>query len=367
MGTVVGKSAASATHVTERLVDGKIVELDQPEPFDCQALNDAWTVYTFKDNGYWIQNSKKHMRAPSGGLYGSVSIINVAKGTMFSYNAAAINGFADKVGTLHQVPGTPLPSLNSGNIKTASIFLGSGEVFDSPEFDRGVDAVSFVFMHDNLMNNYNVTDITRSDTEWVITFPTKSFYVDEDVADLPFDVVEEEEIPYAIPPFTELWDGDGACEPVRVNKIWDREEQSYSDNGFIPPLVSPSVPDGEAPAFELCWETNVIQFSEDTHRISPIFGSRLATYLNPDELDFEAGWVRLGLYEMPDGDVREGLGGLAGLPAVGISASTFLNGYLTEGDQTILATYNQLFNHKSTRAPDCENFELDICLEVSVK
>ena len=363
MGTVVGDSAAAATHVTTRVDDeGDEYDLPRPEPLDCQLLNDAWTQYTLEDDGYWIQDPLTDMEAPSGGLFGGASVVNVSEGTLFSYEAYAISGFATEVGDLHQIPGTILPSLNSGDVTTGTVFI-EGEAYTSEEFDRGVDAVSFVFMHEQLMNEYSINPILGADTEWVITFPTKSFYVDEAAATLPVIVGDDEvEIPQAIPPFTAVWDGKEACEPVMISSIYDREEQSIAETpgGERPPVVSPSLPpvEEEDPAFALCFETNIISFSEESNKASPIFGSDNVIHINPEELGFNEGWMSLNFYTLPDGELRKGLGGLAGLPAVGFSASRFINNFASPG---VRANYNQIFNHKATRAPDCEYFDLNIC------
>jgi hypothetical protein len=367
MGTLVGDSAVAATHVTTRIDEDTEEEydLDVPEPADCEKLNDAWTYYTFQDDGYWIQDSHTDMEDPSGGLFGGAAIVNPTDGTLYSYEAYAINGFATEVGELHQVPGTVFPSLNSGDVKTGNVFLDDA-VFTSEEFDRGVDAVSFVFMHYQLMNEYSLNSFLDASTEWVITFPTKSFYVDEEAAELPV-IVEGEgddavEIPQAIPPFTTVWDGEEACEPMTISSVYDREEQTIDEpvGGERPPIVSPPLPDAPDvdPAFELCFETNVIEFGPEGSGSSSIFGSENVLHVDPTELGFEEGWMRLNFYELPEGGFREGLGGLAGLPAVGFSASRFVNNFASPG---VRANYNLIFNHKATRAPDCEHFELEVC------
>jgi hypothetical protein len=365
MGTVVGDSAAAATHVTTRIdpETDEEYELDKPEPLDCQMLNDAWTEYTLSPDGYWIQDPHTDMEAPSGGLFGNAAIVNVHDGLLYSYEAYAINGFASEVGDLHQVPGTIYPSLNSGDVKTASIFLGNGDIFESDEFDRGVDAVSFVFMHDQLMNEYNINPFMAAETDWVITFPTKSFYTDSVAAELPVIVEEVEgedvEVSQAIPPFTAVWDGFEACEPIVLNSLFDREEQTLEEpeTGLRPPVVSPSLPpqEEEDPAFELCYETNVISFRPASDEPSNVLSSANVINIDPAEIGFTEGWLRLDFYNLPDEEFRVGLGGLAGLPAVGFAASSFRNDFASPG---VRAYYNQIFTHRATRAPDCENFHI---------
>jgi hypothetical protein len=348
MGTVVGDSALAVTHV--RYEDGDF-------PADCDSINEAWTNRDGTANdGYWITDPSVDMLPPSGGLFGGASIVNVADGTLYGYDATAIAGWATKLegnDFLHQVPGTVLPSLNSGDVKTGTVFLDDGTTLTSPEFLRGVDAVSFVLMHNNLMNEYNVEENLSAGTEWAITFPTKSFYVDTAVSG----------VVGALPPFTAAWDSvkGGACETVLIDSVYNREEQTYevAVGEPLPPLYSPMPPAvavGEPVPdlpFDLCWETNVIQFGTITDQPSEILGSNNVVYLDPEALDFSNGWMNLNMDDYVVGDEdksRDGLGGLEGLPVVGFSISRFSNGFLTNdvGDN-VLANYGGIFRHKATR------------------
>ena len=50
----------------------------------------------------------------------------------------------------------------------------------------GADAVSATMMHSAVINEYVLDAATRSNTDWVLTFPTKRFYVDRDKSEFPF-------------------------------------------------------------------------------------------------------------------------------------------------------------------------------------
>ena len=394
-------SAAAATH------DGGV-------PADCQQLVDAWTRSTGGD-GYWIDDNFADMEAPSGGLFGGAAIVNVQRGTMYSYDAKAINGFADSVAgnqiesdDMHQEPGTILPSLDSGGILDATVFDDDGLLLTAT-LDRGVDAVSYVLMHDQLMNEYTTESGVGAKTEWVITFPTKQFYVhqallDDYVTDFrpgtdpyyrTYMDADDEDFPdseeFFIPndPFTSTWtwvpakeDADGdetapafvdfPCEVVTIDSIWDREENDPAGappGPDRPPVVSPRPPadrpDG-LPSFSLCFETQVIVFGEidegSTNAESDILGSSNVTTVDNVALGFEFGWMRLGLSDAShdtdqDGDVDEVLRaplgnsndmGLLGLPVTGFAVQQFENSFLGAGADT-LANYGGIFQHKGTR------------------
>lgn len=362
MGTLVDDTEGSATAATH--ADG--------EPADCQQLVDAWTVGSTPDeNGYWIDDPLVDMEPPSGGLFGGAAIIDVSGGYMVSYDARAVNGFATTVAPngepLHAVPGTVFPSLNSGDVTDAFVFMDDGTVLESSGLTRGVDAVSFVFMHDQIMNEYATRGGINAQTEWVLTFPTKHFYVYEPSAD-PL-------VPPVVP-FTSTWDPETreACEVVVLDGIWNREEATPLDPDLpdLPPIVSPAppTPPGEAIIpFELCFETSVIAFGgpfEDGASFdeTPIFGSSNFHTIDNESLGFENGWVRLNLDDYPNDADENGIidpaeaalsrtglggaGGLEGLPVTGFAAYAFGNFTLGDGNET-LANYGGLFNHKGTR------------------
>jgi hypothetical protein len=365
MGTVIDESE-SAGYMTH--VDGV--------PANCAALVLAWTQ--LKDNdpdtkGYWLENPLTDMTAPSGGLFGAASIVDVRMGTMYSYDAKAINGYATSViakDILHSEPGFTTPNLNSGDIGQGFVFLDNGATSDW-QFLRGVDAVSYVFMHDSIMNEYTTNDLVGADTEWVVTFPTKHFYVYPETSDSPV----------VLPPFTSLWNGNPdrpntACEVILLDTIWDREEvePGVEDNGEpIPPIVSPAPPviPNVSPIipFELCYETNVIAFGDDEFT-GDILGSNNLHTINNDTLLFSSdhGWARLelddfnwdqdedgifecewigGIWVGDDCNSRDELGNLEGLPVTGFAVERFINAFLGENDD-VLANYGGTFQHKGT-------------------
>ncbi len=196
MGTLTGDAEDNVRHVVR---DGMRV------PDDCAALTTWWTDFGgSSDDGIWyeeaVSNSDcdpyplsgdiddimfegcqatEYTARNSGGLFGAAAVVNANEGTMYSYDAKALQGFDDTDEGIHFIPGTIFPSLNSGNISTSWVFFGVPQ--NSAEdlvFANTVDAVSSVFMHDTLMNEYATGGIANGATEWVITFPTKNFYAD---------------------------------------------------------------------------------------------------------------------------------------------------------------------------------------------
>ena len=376
-------------------------------PEDCGELVAAWVrskPFFEETSGVWINTTEYGptygVEAPSGGLFGGAAIVNPMQGSMHSYDATALNGWnesgfefpiGDEPDSIHAEPGTIKPNLESGDIYEGLVFGEDGTLLESGEFMFPIDAVSYVLMHDTLMNEYTTETGVAGQTEWVVTFPTKRFYVND------FD--------FAIDPFTTVWEPitkdalATACEQVELNKVWDREERFKKPDtvcdpseeicDITPPVVSPPKPgnpdevDGPGVGFELCYETNVIRFGlgvekdgDDYVDITPdateILGTPKGFYRNIDNesLGFQYGWARI---EMDDylkatplkddnGDIygydyeaasREPLGymdPLNGLPFIGFAVTRFSNGFIpVEGGQDVFSSYGGLFKHKSSR------------------
>ena len=382
--------------------DGEDITEKQWFPGDCDQLVKNWTRQAdYSPLGEWTFRPRTDIDRNSGGLFGAASIVNAVNGTMYSYNAQAIQGFDDEDGYLHREPGTIHPSLDDGNQNSAYVFFGvpQNEV-QKLHYPRSIAAVSAVFMHENLMNEYALDAALAASTEWVVTFPTKAWYVDvELVGGLPNTDIHfweptigapncnnwfpgdpnpaEEYNPggdyypdgdpngniqgwefctfeqffetgLAIRPFTELFNGK-ACEFATL-QTWDRDERTFeadTPTGTRPPVVSPSIPgacdpdiqicEGPTP-FQLCYETNVIRFGDGVIFDTPeIEGSSLLlTVAN----NYEHGWGNIDLGADPHHVDRAGL---VGLPATGFAAYEFENDFLADD---VKAFYGGLFGHR---------------------
>ena len=382
-------SADAATHVVKEDDDGN----EYVEPEDCGQLVENWTRYVgnvtkphplagwwaedsdkckfdedddplsngcdqadpvyFPESGVWLSSTSTN----AGGLFGNGAVINVAKGTMFSYDAKAVQGFDDTDDGVHFEPGTIHPGMNDGSVLDAYVANDNG--IDPPSVDlytyeRGADAMSAVFMHDTLANTFTIEEGLAAATEWVLTFPTKLWYADparlgaftfytpdpDDTGCNGWDPGEPN--PYTLPvyqgtgsnwkpgdpipdgtntnpatgedwstctpikastqnsainPFTSRFDGE-ACEEVSL-RVWDREESPTVEGGnIIPPIVSPAppgtAPPGETP-FELCYEVNVLRFGDVS-----VFGTESDLLLEVTNTP-DNGWGRI-TFGGPDGE-----------------------------------------------------------------
>jgi len=296
-------------------------------------------------------NRDTYMSAPTGGLFGSASIVDVAGGTDITYNADAIND-ALRSQTLTNASDLQ-PSLATLQVNTSNVFH-NGAVQTDTWLNSSVQAISAIYMHNNIYGEYELFDDITAHTEWVVTFPTKNFYVD--AARTPFGSV-----PYE--PFTAPLTENGACEIYGI-QIWDREERVPEDGLIIePPSPTPPGQTGENPLF--CWETNVVEF-EDTDRTSGdsiILGSRNTTHLVAKRVAAQAatpttpavdaqyfvnGWVALSFSEAGQ-QTADNLTNTnyVGLPVTGFAVQSYVNANAQPG---ILAAYAGIFKHRYSRS-----------------
>ncbi|MGA9827130.1 MAG: hypothetical protein WBQ57_02165, partial [Rhodanobacteraceae bacterium] len=245
---------------------------------------------------------------PSSGLFGAGAIFNVAEGVFYGYNADAIDGFTDV--PLFTAQDSTEPQLTRANTAgtagaIAYVFNKGDLITSTYTAANAIDAVSAVYASESLFNEYNVDPDVGSNTDWVVTFPTKRFYVDPGFVGST-----------AIPPFVHAFDGL-SCTVVDIN-IYDREERTTTgpSPGFSPP--SP----GQPPS-SLCLETNVISFLAPADAgVSGVFGSNLVSNINPLAT---SGWLRLGLNPPAEPHaMRASIEGnvFNGLPATGFAAES---------------------------------------------
>jgi hypothetical protein len=334
---------------------------------DCGAIASAWSP-----GGYWTANANADLSPPAGGLYGIEYVVDVARGTLFSADAAAIDGFRDA--PLHTAPGMSAPDLDSASAGADGLYgalvIAGGRPI-ALEYANPVDAVSALFMTDTLHGDFIRDRSLGAGTDWIVTAPTKRFYVDPTFVGLraivPFESGFEQHYvgaqmtdtsgnvirqwassyPYSCVIVGAVGYGrDGTATPVGV------ENDGGQVNGGPSPYSSPSLTP--------CLETSVLTFqtrvdaafgeipqsalgsrltdtSDPTGDTSVLFASGVSL-LPPDgslDLDLVHGLdgVAIAAHSLPpaaNGDV------LSGLPVIAVAATTYVNGNVSAG---VLANY----------------------------
>lgn len=288
-------------------------------PGNCEAVRAAWNT-----GGVWLNDATAGMRAPTGGLYGSSTVVNVEAGTEFGVEVTALANFSTN--QIHAQPGDLDPSLNNSQL-TATFPNGTSRLYA-----EGIDAVSAVLMKESIKNDFAYGAGLNAQTDFVVTFPTKVLYVNNGGT-----VAGNVYTPNAAtPPFTAAWNVDTsrACETINVS-YYDREErtQQLSVN-----QISPRPP--QAQGIALCYETNVFSIGDS----KVIGGEFVRTQLNLDS-SFQTGWLNINLtgtgrqLQDDNGDVTHN-----GLPAIGFAATAIQNGDVGG----LLSNYAGAYTHKAT-------------------
>lgn len=286
-----------------------------------------------------LAGSSTQLVAPTGGLFGGAAVINVGEGTYYSYNAEAIDGFTEI--SLYTNPSSLLPTLQAANTPSVAtngvarsyVFTEGGALL-TVDYNTGRDAVSAVLMADSIYNEYYVDKDFGASSDWVITFPTKRFYVDKQLYST--NPTQPFEVPFA----------DGKSNVLIAPSIYDREEGT----SVLSQCPSPIGPDCILTNPNLPYEVNVVSFTtEGGASSSAVFGSKLYKSVPAFGND---GWAKFDLYAsthtLPGGTTPAGSAiSLNGLPVLGFYATNVINSNAQPGK---LANYSGVFRHKAHRS-----------------
>ena len=340
MGAMWGYGAAVVTHGADGV------------PASC-----AYIRKTGFTAGPPVSPAEYYTTSLTGGLFGSMTLINVGTGIDFMYSPTALAGFAEE--SIFAIPGSIRPNFTDASppfslVVSLDDFNNTNQVAltnwaDAPSNGvvPPVNAVSAVLMHNNVYNEFVLDKATASGTDWVVTFPTKTFYYDTKASDKEIKVLSL---------FQRNFKSTGACDDISLIR-YDREEKVIKTaNSFSPP--PPTKTDS------LCWEANVISFNS-----SNVLGSKNVANI---PTTFENGWAELafpfGVTGIPPSSqihaliggtttqialASDFIGGINtvpnvtyfGLPVVGFAAITFTNGNLNG----VLSNYGGNVDHKYTR------------------
>jgi hypothetical protein len=310
-------------------------------PPGCAQVQAAWAA-----GGYWRANPGIDLLPPAGGVYGAAGVVNVAEGTLYAYDATAVDGFSDVA--QHTGPGDSKPNLSTSitdsahGLATAYVPIGNAMIkAQYPSATRGADAVSAVLAADRVFNEFLTDWAVGASSEWIVTFPTKQFYVDP-------AIVGATATSY-LAPFEETFGGGnhGFNDPgVACNgrdfRYFDREGDAPTDYHYCPTLC-PAIP---YQLQYLCYEAELLTFNQNDVEpgvASGIFGSLVAVNFSTN---YDSGWFDLSLNDRQEA-LRPSLEGnvFAGQPVVGFLAVNYINANVTPG---VLSNYSAVYPHRST-------------------
>ena len=277
--------------------------------------------------------------APTSGLFGSVSIVDVAQGTFYAYNADALEGFTYVpliTQTGNEITLASVNDRNSTLTATSRVFVDGESLTSVFSGTHKIDAVSSLFASDNIYNEYVNTENGVIGTDWVLTFPTKRYYVDPQFS--AQDIAPFEHLFGAFETGNDL----GLSCTIVGGSIFNREEIAI-DNTVGCGFECPPGP----PPLSICLETNVIRFGATSVPPASVLGSKLPTQKFKS---LNQGMVKLSLAGFGH-DMNPANNGnvFHGLPVTGFAATKFVNGFVPlPGGGNALANYTAAYHHRAT-------------------
>jgi surface protein len=336
MGELLAEDATSASHTNGT-------------PNDCGQLLANWA----SDDGKWLTDPGINLQASSntGGIYGSVSILDVAGGIDMTYDATAIEDFSDAI--LHTPAAAYTPNLSSGNNRMTLVATENKLI--KTTWDTSIDAVSSLLMHSSNNNDFVLEANIGALSEWLNVFPTKPFYTDP-----MFSGTDE-----ILQPFKKAIGEYGGCEPFRL--MAHNRDQEFNKQARNIVYPNPLPPNARIRP-ENCWVVNVARVGFEGTFNGSIFDSALNIF-DPDndqvyssivDFPFTEGWMSMRFSEvrfpslgLQNNTFITGSGEngevvyLLGKPTLGFVAQKFVNGTLFNGG--VLANYAVVNQNKYQR------------------
>lgn len=310
MGVLVGASAAL------------VLQTPGGEPANCAGVQGAASL----DIG-----------APTGGLTGTLTLINVSSGLDFTAPAEALAELASR--HYYRPAADPYPDLGVAEVDPVSVVVANGFIYRST-WARPVDAVSATLMRSGWSLEYVLDPATRSRTDFVVTYPTRPHYVSATTT--------------VQPPFAQDCTGSGAGAQTELVEVryFNREA------GGAPYL------DGRLLGFACRGSVTLDIKSTPPLVDTAVLGSKsraMLSILVPES--FTNGWLRFGLprarsltslptssrVNIATGVTTSGSHTYTGLPMTGFWVRTFENGSLTCSSGTCQGNYGGLFPLTYTR------------------
>ncbi|MGZ5583922.1 MAG: hypothetical protein ACXWF2_12540 [Usitatibacter sp.] len=296
-------------------------------------------------------NAAPNVAAPTGGLSGTLTLINVASGMDFTLNAEALADLGTR--SFYRPATDPYPDFAAAEIDRVSLVVANGKVYRSV-WGRPADAVSAVMMRDQWIFEYALDAASASLTDVVVTFPTRHLLAT---------------FPPAAPPFSRpaTWSANcgGGQDPLMGEQIgftyFSREEQTAVAE------AAPDLPFIPGPFQRVCAAAAVAfirnQFAHMPPSTGPtaVLGS-ITKGLGIDNFFvgsfIQNGWVRFStrgtvpltslptstLIDPATGQVTAGSHQFSGLPVVGMWLRTLENGNLTCGGGVCQGNYGSAYS-----------------------
>ncbi len=212
-------------------------------PTNCAAVDALDPASTGKPPALKFPGT--YLAAPTGQLSGRAVIVNANAGASYGIDAVALEQWSDKV--QYTGIGSDGPLLGAASPAVSTVLTPAGVV--TATWSNGRDAVSAALMRSAINNEYGLDAGTLSQTDWLITAPTKREHVPAGVGS-------------ATPPFRNTASNSNngrlatglTCDGYAPN-IRNRETATLGANPN--PNPSPS-PNGPFVIDDFCFSTSII-------------------------------------------------------------------------------------------------------------
>ena len=225
------------------------VEHTNGVPNNCAVLESS-----MNGGGEWSIDPSTDILPATGGLSAAFSVVEVSQGYAASGYATAIHQFYPEGGSLHTLVGNTDNGLSALNDISRQL---SNEGVYAHMWQQGFESLSAPLMREFVYLNFDLDANISGFTETVLTFPTKSFYVN--------DVTE------AIAPFSTAFTATGACETASVLTV----SQDIASSTETLPIQNVS----------LCESTNVIGYSNALVSPTPLLTDSYQAIVDVGGLD----------------------------------------------------------------------------------
>ena len=287
---VIAMGASSASTATFNSTSDNVIEYNAKHvngmPRDCGIVDQQFAGKTGNLSG---DEAFDHFVFPGNVLKGFSTLINVAAGQAVGVEPTVFANFQPKGGstTLIFPPGDLKPDLSDVNDTVGANYVDDDGALTTVAGDNPIDSVSALLMRRNVINEFTSTAAGTTQTDWVLTFPTKHNYTDNGGLGAPFLV--------ALEPFDEVFTKYGAAPDYAISMdnhsgkscvdigptYYDREEatRTGSSTDFSPRPAGGRI--------ELCNEVNVLSFNN-----SNVYGSGVRFAINTASVA-QTGWMNL--------------------------------------------------------------------------
>ena len=266
-------------------------------PNNCAALVSAWSP-----GGIWASDPTRGIGSRYN-INGSATVINVPDATAFGYKPVMID--FGSVADAHTSPSSNSPNLGEGSQQFYNDFQFSQS---SPlQSNNGWNAMTATLQLAEITGDYLTLPALGAESEWVITLPTKSHYVNNYSPNSPIQDWG---------PFEQGWTnayGGSSCH------AFDREDYDRSGNtGLVPAPNNGQI--NPIPANNLCWTTNILSFNN-----SDILGGNYTRTLISTPSHAGSTVLSMPISQNRYRTYHSSSRYTHGLPAIGFAVQTFVN------------------------------------------